>query len=131
MEAEPTHTDTRTSAAQIQNTARQDATVPMMPPRIGPRAGAVPRTRAPTPINAPIFERGERVRMIVNIRGVTIPVPMPWIRRPANRSGYVGARAATSAPVKIEPAAVKNSERGVKRRWSQPVIGMTMETTSR
>ncbi len=73
-----------------------------------------PGRERPLPINAPIFERGERVRMIVEHQN--IPVPSSWIR-PANRSGYVGCEGrATSAPVKIEPAARKNSERGVKRR---------------
>ena len=74
-------------------------------------------------VSDPRLERGERVRMIVNITGVTMPVPTPWTRRPANNTGYVGASAATVAPATIAAAAVTNRERGAKRRCSQPVIG--------
>lgn len=57
--------------------ARHGSTVVTAPPTVGPMAGATVMTSDPTPINRPIFERGDCSRMMLIINGVATPEPMP------------------------------------------------------
>lgn len=68
------------------------------PVKVGPMAGANIMTNPLTPITVPIFCGGKTCIVTANVSGRISPVPIPWIIRPVNRSGKLGARAEIAAP---------------------------------
>ncbi len=124
---------TRASTAMgstSQNRVRQCATLSTSPDTVGPSAGAAAMTMEMLPIILPRSCGGTRVITVVMSSGIMTPVPEACTMRPTSSSSKPGASAAMSVPAANSPIAPRKICRVVKRRSSQPEIGMTIAMVS-
>ena len=75
-------------------------------------AGAIEVVMVPIPIITPRRSSGDFVKMMSNISGNAIPVPIPWKTRPASSTNRLGAKPSKMTPAKNSRLAMINSRRG-------------------
>lgn len=127
-----TRTNTTTAAARtatMMNSARHPTVSTNMPEREGPMAGAKLMMRPTIPMALPRFSRGNASRMRVNTMGMTTPVAIACITRPASRKGNDGASAATKLPSPNHEMPPTNSLRVLKRPTKKAFRGMMTAST--
>ena len=110
---------------------RQPSPVTTKPPNVGPIAGAIAGIIVPTPIIVPILEAGTCSKIILNINGKPIPVPIPCSTRPISNTEKVGAAASMIIPTVKKQRAIKNKVLFLKERFKNPDKGMTIARTNK
>ncbi len=73
----PNNNEIMINGIKSQKTQRQFSACRIIPPKVGPSAGAIPVIILPTPIIVPTLPLGTCSKIILNINGKAIPVPMP------------------------------------------------------
>ncbi|MNP26351.1 hypothetical protein D3C76_1192060 [compost metagenome] len=68
-----------------------------------------------SPMTPPRFSTGMITITTFIKRGIMIPAPAAWIRRPANKTSKPGAAAATTEPPRNSIMEARNSSRVVNR----------------
>ena len=81
----------------------------MIPPKVGPIAGAAAVTKEPHPIIKPRSLFGDSSKMMLYIIGSAIPTPAPCINLPISNKVNCCAKTSTINPIENKNPAVKNN----------------------
>ena len=104
--------------------ARQPKVSTTQPPKDGPTAGDRAQMSEATPIIMPMRLRGACSKMILNISGKAMPVPMPCKSLPTRSTVKVPANAPRSVPPTKRTLAVKKRRFMTKRAFKKADKGM-------
>lgn len=109
---------------------RQENAPISRPDRVGPITGANMMTRPATPLAAPIFIGGNTRMMAAYMVGSTMPVPTPWMMRPASTSGKIGATADSIEPARKQASATSTRVFALTHLSRKPTHGSTTPMAS-
>lgn len=121
---------TTATTANSMKIARQEKAPMIRPAKVGPITGANMTTRPATPLAAPIFCGGNTRMMAAYMVGNTMPVPMPWMIRPASTSANAGATAESKEPTRKQESATSTRVFALTHLSRKPTHGNTMPMAS-
>ena len=121
---------TTATTANSTKMARQEKAPIRMPDRVGPITGANMMTRPATPLAAPIMNGGNTRMIAAYMVGSTMPVPMPWMIRPASTSANTGANADSTEPIAKQISANSTSVFALTHLSRKPTHGRTTPMAS-
>ncbi|EGO62053.1 hypothetical protein ALO_20092 [Acetonema longum DSM 6540] len=101
------------------------------PAKVGPTAGADKITKATTPIAVPLFSGGKIIKIVLNIKGSSKPVPMAWKTRAINKKTKLDVRAAIRKPIIEKLSDVMNNCLVVNHLIRNPEIGTNVPNISK